>query len=88
MIIGPFYENLAMIFENISLPYIVTDYIGFDWIDSSLVRNDIKWKTLVELLPSASEVNRAVVDLFVSRQWSSVVVILPGDSKVNQGIYK
>ncbi|XP_076450364.1 glutamate receptor ionotropic, kainate 3-like [Babylonia areolata] len=84
VIIGPFYTNLAMILEQLNIPYLVTDYKGFDWIDMSRVQDSTAWRTLVEIRPPAQEQNLAVVDLFASNSWQSAVMIMPESAADNQ----
>ena len=85
VVIGPFYMNLAMILEDIGIPYIITDYMGFDWSDISRVDDKVKWKNIVEVRPPMVEFNRAVVDFFVLKGWESAVMIMPENPKDNQG---
>ena len=77
--------NLAMILEDIGIPYIITDYMGFDWSDISRVDDKVKWKNIVEVRPPMVEFNRAVVDFFVLKGWESAVMIMPENPKDNQG---
>ncbi|XP_050409524.1 glutamate receptor 2 [Patella vulgata] len=84
LIIGPFYTNLAMMLEREGIPYLVTDYKGFDWIDMSRVEDRVKWKTIVEIRPPAQEQNLAVVDLFSVNEWDSAVMVMPGQPRDNQ----
>lgn len=84
--VGPFYQNLAMILEDIGIPYVVTDYAGFDWSDINLVDSTVKWKNIVEVRPPMTEFNGAIVDFFVLRNWESAVMIMPEHPRDNQGI--
>ncbi|KAL8624081.1 hypothetical protein ACOMHN_019503 [Nucella lapillus] len=84
VIIGPFYTNLAMILEQLNIPYLVTDYKGFDWIDMSRVQDRTWWRTVIEIRPPAQEQNLAVVDLFKSNNWQSAVMIMPENAADNQ----
>ena len=77
--------NLAMILEDIGIPYIVTDYMGFDWSDISRVDDKVRWKNIVQVRPPMVEFNRAVVDFFVLEKWESAVMIMPENPKDNQG---
>ena len=86
VVIGPFYMNLAMILEDMGVPYIVTDYMGFDWSDISRVDDNVRWKNIVEVRPSMIEFNSAVVDFFVLNGWESAVMIMPENPKDNQGL--
>ena len=86
VVIGPFYQNLAMILEELEVPYIVTDYMGFDWSDISRVDDNIQWKNMLEVRPPMREFNGAIVDFLVSQQWESAVMIMPEYPKDNQGI--
>lgn len=85
VVIGPFYLNLATVLEKHGIPYIVTDYKGFDWIDISKVRDPVKWKTTIEVRPPVQELNQAVVDLFIVRKWTNALVIMPEERRGNQG---
>ncbi|KAL4225052.1 hypothetical protein ACF0H5_015746 [Mactra antiquata] len=84
VVVGPFYQNLAMILDNMTIPYIVTDYMGFDWSDVSLIESTVNWKNMVKVRPPMIEFNRAVVDVFVMKKWESVVMIMPENPKENQ----
>ncbi|XP_052229590.1 glutamate receptor 2-like [Dreissena polymorpha] len=84
VVVGPFYQNLAMVLEELQIPYIVTDYMGFEWSDTSRVDNIVKWNTILEVRPSMAEFNNAVVDLFVYKKWGSAVMIMPEFPKDNQ----
>lgn len=85
VVIGPFYVNVAMIAERMGIPYIVTDYKGFDWIDVNRVRNQVTWKTMLEMKPPANLVNKAVVDMMKSYGWNIAVVVKPDDVSSDQG---
>lgn len=74
-----------MVLEELQIPYIVTDYMGFKWSDTSRVENIVKWNTILEVRPSMAEFNNAVVDLFVYKKWGSAVMIMPEFPKDNQG---
>ncbi|CAG5126811.1 unnamed protein product, partial [Candidula unifasciata] len=84
LIIGPFYTNLAMILQKMEIPYLVTDYKGFDWIDMNRVQDRVNWKTMVEIRPSAQAQNLAVVDLFLHRNWKSAMMVMPESATDNQ----
>ena len=85
--IGPFYMNLAMILEDMGIPYIVTDYMGFDWSDISRVDDNVRWENMVEVRPPMTEFNEAVVDFFVLNGWESAIMIMPENPTDNQGSY-
>ncbi|XP_035825510.1 uncharacterized protein LOC101862347 [Aplysia californica] len=84
LIIGPFYTNLAMMLQRMGIPYLVTDYKGFDWIDMSRVQDTVNWRTVVEIRPPAQAQNLAVVDLFLERKWSSAMMVMPESAADNQ----
>uniref|UniRef100_A0A2C9K8N3 Uncharacterized protein n=1 Tax=Biomphalaria glabrata TaxID=6526 RepID=A0A2C9K8N3_BIOGL len=84
LIIGPFYTNLAIVLQKIKIPYIMTAYKGFDWIDMSRVQDTIKWKTLIEIRPPAADLNRAIVDYFIVKQYESALMIMPESAADNQ----
>ncbi|XP_062610327.1 glutamate receptor ionotropic, kainate 3-like [Saccostrea cucullata] len=84
VLIGPFYVNIAMIAEQMDVPYIVTDYKGFDWIDVNRVRNNVTWKTLLEMKPPANQVNMAVVDVMTAYGLKIAVVVKPDDATSDQ----
>ncbi|XP_045175501.2 glutamate receptor ionotropic, kainate 2-like [Mercenaria mercenaria] len=84
VVVGPFYQNLAMILEDWGIPYVVTDYTGFDWSDINLVDSSVKWKNIVEVRPPMKEFNGAIVDYFVSKNWESAVMIMPEHPRENQ----
>ncbi|KAL5007885.1 hypothetical protein ScPMuIL_016691 [Solemya velum] len=84
VVVGPFYMNLAAVLEFRGIPYIVTDYEGFDWIDISKVRDPVKWKTTIEVRPPVQELNLAVVDLFKVQKWTNALVIMPEEPRKNQ----
>lgn len=85
VVVGPFYQNLAMILEKLQIPYIVTDYMGFDWSDISRVDDTVQWKNILEVRPPMREFNDAIVDFLVWKGWESAVMIMPEDPKDNQG---
>lgn len=85
VIIGPFYMNVAMIAEKMGIPYIVTDYKGFDWIDVSSVRNHVIWKTMLVMKPPSQQVILAVVDMMNAYDWKIAVVVKPDDPTSDQG---
>ncbi|XP_033752870.1 glutamate receptor 4-like [Pecten maximus] len=84
VVIGPFYTNMAMILQIVGIPYVVTDYKGFDWVDSNRVTDSVQWHSVVEMRPAASEINLAIVDLCRAQNWTSVVVVLPDNPRENQ----
>lgn len=88
VVVGPFYQNMAMILEDKNIPYVVTDYSGFDWSDVSLVDSKVKWKNIVEVRPPMKEFNGAIVDYFILKNWESAVMIMPEHPRENQGKLK
>lgn len=84
VIIGPFYVNVAMIAERMGIPYIITDYKGFDWIDVNRVRNHVTWKTMLDLKPPSHQVNMAVVDMMKAYGWNLAIVVKPDDQTSDQ----
>ncbi|WAR02300.1 GRIA2-like protein [Mya arenaria] len=84
VVVGPFYQNLAMVLEELKIPYIVTDYMGFDWSDISRVDSTVQWKNIIEVRPPMPEFNSAIVDFFVFKGWESAVMIMPENPKDNQ----
>ncbi|XP_060066778.1 glutamate receptor 4-like [Ylistrum balloti] len=84
VVIGPFYTNMAMILQMNGIPYVVTDYKGFDWVDNNRVTDSVQWHSVVEMRPAASEINLAIVDLCKTQNWTSVVVVLPDNPRENQ----
>ncbi|XP_021345787.1 glutamate receptor 4-like [Mizuhopecten yessoensis] len=84
VVIGPFYTNMAMILQMNGIPYVVTDYKGFDWIDSNRVTDSVQWHSVVEMRPAAAEINLAIVDICRAHNWTSVVVVLPDNPRENQ----
>ncbi|CAG5120360.1 unnamed protein product, partial [Candidula unifasciata] len=84
LIVGPFYVNLAMILQRMGIPYLVTDYKGFDWIDMNRVQDTVKWKTVVEMRPPVQAQNLAVLDLFLHRNWKSAMMVMPESAADNQ----
>lgn len=87
VVIGPFYFNLAMMLEMEDIPYVVTDMKGFDWVDNSRVGDVVQWNSLIEIRPSAENVNMAIVDIFLFNNWTNAVVLFPDSPKENQGKY-
>lgn len=85
VIIGPFYVNVAMIAERMGIPYIITDYKGFDWIDVNRVRNHVTWKNMLDLKPPSHQVNMAVVDMMKAYGWNLAIVVKPDDQTSDQG---
>lgn len=74
-----------MILEDLDIPYIVTDYMGFDWSDISRVDDTVQWKNMLEVRPPMKEFNKAIVDFLVNQKWESAVMIMPEHPKDNQG---
>ena len=85
VVIGPYYTNLAMMFEQEDIPYVITQYKGFDYVDETLVEDNITWSNVVEVMPPADQLNQAIVDLFVMWENKSAVVVMPDDPKINDG---
>lgn len=83
VVIGPYYTNLAMILETLKIPYVVTQNKGFEYVDETLIEDDVNWKNLVEVIPPAKKINQAIVDLFIVWGNKSAVVILPDEPKIN-----
>ncbi|BFZ15989.1 hypothetical protein BsWGS_19028 [Bradybaena similaris] len=84
LVVGPFYVNLAMILQRMRIPYLVTDYKGFDWVDMNRVQDTVHWETVVEMRPSVQTQNQAVVDLFLYRNWKSAMMVMPESAADNQ----
>lgn len=74
-----------MILEDAGIPYVVTDYMGFEWSDINLVDSFVKWKNVVEVRPPMTEFNQAIVDFLILKEWESAVMIMPEHPKENQG---
>lgn len=85
LVIGPYYMNMAMMLEQMGIPYLVTDNKGYEWTDMNRVDDPVQWNNMVELIPQVREQNRAVVDLFLKKNWDSVVMIMSDNSMANQG---
>ncbi|GAB1608274.1 uncharacterized protein LOC115213333 [Argonauta hians] len=83
LVIGPYYANLAMILDDVKMPYIVTDEKGNRWTDRSRTQDNIRWKTTLYIRPPAREQNKAVVDLFVLQRWDGGVMIMPANKEDN-----
>ncbi|XP_014776235.1 glutamate receptor ionotropic, kainate 2 [Octopus bimaculoides] len=83
LIIGPYYANLAMILDEVNMPYIVTDEKGNHWADRSRTQDNIRWKNTIYIRPPAREQNKAVVDLFALKKWDGGVMIMPANKEDN-----
>lgn len=85
VVIGPYYTNLAMILEQLKIPYVVTQNKGFDYVDETRIEDNVSWNNLVEVMPPMQDLNQAIVDLFLVWKNKTAVVVLPDDPKINDG---
>lgn len=76
-----------MIFEQENIPYVITQYKGFDYVDETLIEDEVTWSNVVEVMPPAEQLNQAIVDLFLTWGNKSAVVVMPDDPKINDGMF-
>ena len=74
-----------MVMDQLEMPYILTDEKGDKWTDRSRTQDMTSWNSTIDIRPPVREQNKAVVDLFLSKNWEGGVMVMPANIEDNYG---